>query len=124
MSDLYEAALAKVKEYRGESATLGGGISGALAPEVERLKDELLWGQIWSDPAIDIKTRSLCTISALMVMGLEEQLANHCRWAKHIGVTDEALISLASQMLVYGGLPRGHNAMRVVNSVIDEPTQP
>ncbi len=120
MSELYDAALAKVKEYRGQDAKLGGGPMGELAPEVEKLKDELLWGQIWSEPSIDIRTRSLCTISALMVMGLEEQLANHCRWAQHLGVSDEALISLATQMMVYSGLPRGHNAIRVVKSVIDE----
>jgi 4-carboxymuconolactone decarboxylase len=119
MSDAYEKAEKIVEEYRGESGTLGKGISGQMAPEVERLKDELLWGTIWANPAIDVKTRSLCTISALMALGLEEQLLNHCRWALHLGVTNEALISLASQMMVYAGLPRGHNSMRIVKAAIE-----
>ncbi|GAA3942824.1 carboxymuconolactone decarboxylase family protein [Microbacterium soli] len=119
MSDVYAKAEEIVQTYRGESGTLGKGISGQMAPEVERRKDELLWGTIWADPAIDIKTRSLCTISALMALGIEEQLLNHCRWALHLGVSREALISLASQMMVYAGLPRGHNAMRIVKEALD-----
>src|SRR5271155_2022618 len=87
--DLYAAALAKVKEYRGQSATLGQGPMAELSPEVDRMKDELLWGVLWSDPSVDIKTRSLCTISALIVLGKEEQLKNHMGWALHVGVTKQ-----------------------------------
>jgi 4-carboxymuconolactone decarboxylase len=117
---LYDAALKKVKEYRGENAELGHGPMAELAPEVDRLKDELLWGAIWSDSSIDIKTRSLCTISALMVLGIEEQLANHMQWALHCGVTPQQLYSLASQMMVYGGLPRGHLAMRLAKEAVEK----
>ena len=121
MSDeLYAKALAKVKEYRGAAAKLGGGDMAELAPEVDRLKDELLWGAVWSDPSIDIKTRSLCTISALTVMGIEEQLRNHMGWALHIGITKEQIVSILTQMMVYGGLARGHNALRVANEVFKE----
>ena len=116
--ELYKKALAKVKEYRGESATLGGGGPMAeLAPEIERLKDELLWGAVWSDPAIDIKTRSLCTISALIVLGKDEQLGNHIGWALNIGITKEQIVSLIMQMMVYGGLPTAHCALNVANEV-------
>lgn len=118
---LYARALAKVKEYRGEDATLGqSGPMAALAPEVERLKDELLWGELWSDPSVDIRTRSLCTISALMVTGNVEQLKNHMGWALHVGVTKDQIVSIVSQMMVYGGLAHAHNAMRVAQEVFQE----
>ena len=121
MSDeLYAAALAKVREYRGASATLGQGPMAELAPEVDRIKDEFLWGVLWSDPAVDIKTRSLCTISALAVLGKEEQLKNHMGWALNVGVTKEQIVSILSQMLIYGGLASAHNAMRVAKEVFQE----
>ncbi|HKV44770.1 MAG TPA: carboxymuconolactone decarboxylase family protein [bacterium] len=121
MSDKrYAAALAKVKEYRGKSATLGQGPMAELAPEVDRMKDEFLWGLLWSDPAVDIRTRSLCTISALTVLGKEEQLKNHMGWALNVGVTKEQIVSIISQMLIYGGLAGAHNAMRVAKEVFRE----
>lgn len=117
---LYEAALAKVKEYRGPSAKLGGGPMAELSPTLDRLKDELLWGVLWSDPAVDIKTRSLCTISVLMVLGMEEQLKNHMGWALNIGITKEQIVSIISQMMIYGGLAPAHNAMRVAKEIFTE----
>jgi 4-carboxymuconolactone decarboxylase len=118
--DLYQSAVAKIKEYRGADAELGHGPMAELAPRVDRLKDELLWGEIWSDSSVDIKTRSLCTISALIVLGKEEQLANHMGWALHIGVTKDQIISIVSQMMVYGGLAGAHNAMRIAQGVFEK----
>jgi 4-carboxymuconolactone decarboxylase len=118
--DLYAKALKKVREYRGPNAKLGEGPMAELAPGVDRMKDELLWGVLWSDPALDIKTRSLCTITALMVLGKEEQMKNHMGWALNVGVTKEQLVSLISQMLIYGGLAGAHNAMRVAREVFKE----
>ena len=118
--DLYAKALKKVREYRGPDAKLGEGPIAELAPEVDRMKDEFLWGVLWSDPALDIKTRSLCTIAALMVLGKEEQMKNHMGWALNVGVTKEQLVSLISQMLIYGGLAGAHNAMRVARDVFTE----
>lgn len=118
--DLYAKALKKVREYRGPDAKLGEGPMAELAPEVDRMKDEFLWGVLWSDPSLDIKTRSLCTITALMVLGKEEQMKNHMGWALNIGVTKEQLVSLISQMLIYGGLAGAHNAMRVARDVFRE----
>lgn len=122
MSDdkLYRAALAKQREYRGPDARVGEGAMAELAPEVDRMKDELLWGYIWSDPVLDIKTRSLCAISALIVTGKESQLHNHIGWALGIGITKEQIVSLISQMFIYGGLPGAHNAMRVARDVFRE----
>ena len=121
MSDeLYERALAKLREYQGPSATFAKGPMAELAPEANRAKDEFLWGVLWQDPALDIKTRSLCTITALMVQGKEEQMKNHMGWALNVGVTKDQLVALISQMIIYGGLGSAHNAMRVAREVFKE----
>ena len=118
--ELYDKALKKVREYRGPDARLGTGPLAELAPAVDRAKDEFLWGVLWQDPSVDIRTRSLCTIAALAVMGSEEQLKNHMGWALRIGVTKEQIVSILSQMLIYGGLTRAHNAMRVAKELFTE----
>jgi 4-carboxymuconolactone decarboxylase len=69
---------------------------------------------------VDIRTRSLCTISVLMIQGRDEQLKNHMGWALNVGVTREQLVSIISQMLIYGGLAAAHNAMRIAKEVFDD----
>ena len=117
---LYEAAWAKVREYRGPTGKIGVGPMAELSPTLDRLKDELLWGVLWSDPCVDIKTRCLCTISVLAVLGMEEQLKNHMGWALHIGITKDQIVSILSQMMIYGGLAPSHNAMRVAKELFVE----
>lgn len=118
--ELYNRALAKAKEYRGEATQLGKGLRAKLAPKVHRLKDEFLWGVLWSNPAVDLKTRSLCTISALMVLGQEDQLRSHLRCALNVGIAKEQVVSIITQMIFYGGLPTAHNALRVADEVFKE----
>ncbi len=118
--ELYKKALTKSREYRGEGSKLGGGPLSKLAPEVDRLKDELLWGVLWSNPAVDLKTRSLCTISALMVLGIEEQFRHHVKWALNIGVTKEQIVSIITQMMFYGGIARAQMAIKVANEIFTD----
>ena len=54
------------------------------------------------------------------MLGKEEQLGNHMGWALNIGVTKEQIVSIVSQMMVYGGLAGAHNAMRVAQSVFEK----
>ena len=115
--DRYAAALALVKGYQGIDATLGNGPLAEFAPEFDRLKDELVWGVVWSDHTLDVRTRSLCTIAALTVLGSEEQLSNHIAWALNVGVSKAEVIALVVKMTIYGGMPVAHSAMRVANKV-------
>lgn len=118
--ELWEATMKKVREHRGPEAKLGVGNMAELSPVLDRMKDELLWGVLWSDPCVDLKTRCLCTISVLAVSGLEEQLKNHMAWALNSGVTKEQIVSILAQMTIYGGLARGHNSMRVAKELFVE----
>ena len=40
-----------------------------LAPEIMKLVDSVVYGEVYNRPAVDLKTRSLCTIAALVVLG-------------------------------------------------------
>ena len=41
-------------------------------------------------------------------------------WALHVGVTKEQIVSILSQMMIYGGLAPAHNAMRVAKELFKE----
>jgi len=54
---------------------------GETAPELVRLTDEVLFGQVWSDPGLSPRDRSLVTVAALVSLYRTEQLGSHLRRA-------------------------------------------
>jgi len=92
-----------------------------LAPEVMRLVDSVIYGEIYNRPAVDLKTRSLCTIAALVVLGHSPQMIKrHISGALHIGVTREEISEIIGQMVFYGGMPAAVNAFRMAKEAFDE----
>ena len=60
---------------------------------------------LYSRPGLDQKTRSLCTIAALTVMGYTEELKLHIRGALHNGATQQEIEEVRLQLVAYGGTP-------------------
>ncbi len=92
-----------------------------LAPEIMRLVDSVVYGEIYNRPAVDLKTRSLCTIAALVVLGHSpEMIKRHISGALNIGVSKEEITEVIAQMLFYGGMPAGVRAFRIAKETFDE----
>ena len=92
-----------------------------LAPEVMLLVDQVVYGEIYNRPAVDLRTRSLCTIAALVVLGHSPQMIKrHITGALHIGVSQEEISEIIAQMIFYGGMPAAVNAFRIAKETFDE----
>ena len=92
-----------------------------LAPEIMKLVDSVVYGEVYNRPAVDLKTRSLCTIAALVVLGHSpEMIKRHITGALHIGVTREEISEIIGQMVFYGGMPAAVRAFRVAKETFDE----
>ena len=92
-----------------------------LAPDVMRLVDAVVYGEIYNRPGVDLRTRSLCTIAALVVLGHSPQMIKrHITGALHIGVTQEEISEIIAQMVFYGGMPAAVNAFRIAKETFDE----
>ena len=86
-----------------------------------RLVDAVVYGEIYNRPAVDLRTRSLCTIAALVVLGHSPQMIKrHITGALHIGVTEEEISEIIAQMVFYGGMPAAVNAFRIAKETFDE----
>ncbi len=79
--------------------------------EAFELINATLFGHIYQRPALDTRTRSLCTIAALTALGRDRQLAGHITGALNSGATKEQIVELITQMLFYGGYPVTVNAL-------------
>ena len=78
------------------------------------------WGEIWSRPGLDRRTRSCITITALVAMGREHELAMHVRAALRNGVTPDELKEVLLQCAVYCGVPAANGAFAIAQRVLED----
>ena len=94
--------------------TAGRDSLGAFAPKFAELNDDVLFGEVWSrEKELDLKTRSIITVVALMSKGiLDSSLKYHIINAKKNGVTKEEFAEIITHVAFYAGWP---NAWAVFN---------
>ena len=78
------------------------------------------WGEIWSRPGLDRRTRSCITITALVATGREHELAMHVRAALRNGLTPDELKEILLQCAVYCGVPAANGAFAIAQRVLEE----
>ena len=79
------------------------------------------WGEIWTRPGLDRRSRSLVTLTALVALGHQEELAMHLRAARRNGLTDAEIKEVLLQTAVYCGVPAANTAFRIAQRVLAEP---
>lgn len=78
------------------------------------------WGEIWGDPTLPWKTRSMLTLTMMVALHREEEFKLHLRPALKNGVTLEELRALLLQAAVYAGVPAANAAFRWVKDVLGD----
>lgn len=92
-----------------------------IAPEFANLTVEFPFGDIYSRPGLDLKTRQICTVAALTALGhAAPQLKGHVGNALNVGWTPKEIVEVMMQMAVYAGFPAALNALFVAKEVFDE----
>jgi 4-carboxymuconolactone decarboxylase len=76
------------------------------------------WGDVWSRPGLDLRTRSLVTVALLAALGRTEELGMHLRGARRNGATPEELAEVLLHTGVYAGLPAANSAFRELGDVL------
>lgn len=82
------------------------------------------WGEIWTRPTLDRKTRSAVTMTALVAHGHYDELELHVRAALRNGLTPEEIKEVLLQTAIYCGVPAANSAFAVASRVISEPEPP
>ena len=77
------------------------------------------WGNTWQRDGIDLKTRSIVTVSMLVALGRMHELKIHVRGALNNGVTREELQEIFLHASVYCGFPAAVDAFRSASEVVD-----
>jgi 4-carboxymuconolactone decarboxylase len=95
-----------------------------LTADFQDLITRYAWGEIWSRPGLDRRTRSCITLAMLAALGHEEELAMHVRAALRIGLSPDEIKEVLLQVAVYAGVPAANRAFKVAQRALDDATPP
>jgi 4-carboxymuconolactone decarboxylase len=92
-------------------------------PDTEEFQDFITryaWGEIWARPGLDRRTRSAITLTALVALNRDAELALHLRAALRNGLTREEIKEVLLQSAIYCGVPAANAAFAVFQDVLRE----
>lgn len=90
-----------------------------LTADFQEFLTRYAWGEVWTRPGLDRRSRSLITVAMLVALNRSEELALHLRAALRNGVTTGELREVLLQSAVYCGVPAANTAFRIAAEVLD-----
>ena len=114
----YERGLAKLREIDGEAGDRVLESLDGIAPDFARYLIEFPFGDIYSRPGLDLKSREIAVVAALTALGnATPQLKVHIQGALNVGVTRPEVVETIMQMAVYAGFPAALNGLAAAKEV-------
>lgn len=81
------------------------------------------WGEIWTRPGLDHRTRRLLVLGITASMGRWEEFRLHVRAALDSGMPEADLKELLMQVAVYAGVPAANTGFHAVREILDRTSQ-
>ena len=101
--------------------TAGRNTLGTFAPEFAHFNDDVLFGENWNNEDIDLKTRCIITVVALMSSGVtDSSLKYHLENAKNNGVTAKEIAAVITHVAFYAGWPKAWAVFNMAKEVWKE----
>jgi 4-carboxymuconolactone decarboxylase len=91
-----------------------------LTADFQDFITRVAWGEIWSRPGLDRRSRSVAVITSLIAHGHHEELAMHLRAGLRNGLTVDEIREIILQSAVYSGVPAANTAFRIASEVFAE----
>ncbi|MEZ8803551.1 carboxymuconolactone decarboxylase family protein [Vibrio splendidus] len=92
-----------------------------ICPDLAKYTIEYPFGDIYSRPGLDLKSREIATVAALTALGnCAPQLKVHLNAALNVGCSEEEIKEVILQMSVYAGFPSALNGMFAFKEVLAE----
>ena len=101
--------------------------TSGFTTDFQDLITQYAWGEIWTRPGLDRRTRSCITLTALVALGRLEELEMHVHAALHNGLTADEIKEVLLQSAIYCGVPAANAAFAVAQHALadqDEPPSP
>lgn len=89
----------------------------ALTEEWQDFITRVAWGDVWSRPGLDRRSRSVAVLSSLIALGHHEEFAMHLSAARRNGLTIDEIKEVILQSAIYAGVPAANTAFRIAGEV-------
>jgi 4-carboxymuconolactone decarboxylase len=91
-----------------------------VAPTLDRITQELLFGEVWERPELSRRDRSLATVAALVAQYRINELPFHLKFALKNGLTRDELVEVITHLAFYAGWPAASTAVGIARQVFAE----
>ena len=119
--DVYDRGMETRREVLGD-AHVDRAVEGTtpFTADFQELITKYAWGEIWSRPGLDRRTRSCITLAVLVALGRDHEVAMHVRAALGNGLTPDEIKEVLLHTAVYAGVPAANSAFAIAQRVLDE----
>jgi len=119
--DRYQKGIEMLKKMNPKSYKQLADNLEDIAPDLARFVAEFPYGDVYTRPGLDLKTRELVTVAAITALGTAPlQLKSHIKGALNVGCTREEIVEVLIQMAVYAGFPAALNGAYAAKEVFEE----
>lgn len=120
-NERYARGWEKLREIDGEVGEKVVASLADIAPDFARYLIEFPFGDIYSRPGLDLKSREIAVVAALTAMGnAQPQLKVHIHGALNVGCSRDEVVETIMQMAVYAGFPAALNGLAAAKEVFAE----
>ena len=119
--DVFDRGMKTRREVLGD-AHVDRAVEGTtpFTADFQELITKYAWGEIWSRPGLDRRTRSCITLAALVALGRDHEVAMHVRAALGNGLTPDEIKEVLLHTAIYAGVPVANSAFAIAQQVLDE----
>ena len=104
----------------GTLATLNTPLAWDVAPDLDRIAGEFLFGSIWHRPALKTQQREMITLTCLTVLKRDNQVRRHLGNALNLGLTPIQIVEILMHSSFYSGVPATLDALTIASEVFKE----
>jgi len=119
--DAYTAGMAVRRQVLGDAhVDRAEANKNEFTTDFQRFITTYAWGEVWTRPGLDRRTRSCITLAMLAALGYEEELAMHVKAALRNGLSSEEIAEVLLQAAVYAGVPAANRAFAIAQRALAE----
>ena len=113
----YEKGVEVRKKLSGKRFGKASSALAELAPDLEEMLNEVVFGRVWGRPGLELKMRSAITIASLMSLQRLPQLKTHIANGLNAGLTKQEIVEILIHIAFYAGVPTAVNAFQLAKEV-------
>jgi len=123
MNERFTKGLETIKQYvtKEEAARMiEADVLADIAPDLRKMIIEFAYGDVYSRPGLDAKSRALVVITAVVTQVAAPQTKTHIKRSLHAGLTQTEIVEALLQLVPYIGFPRVQNALTIAQQIFQE----